>query len=155
MGIHMAKKRDIQYTEPWIKVVTALSIIGLVVLITTLVCFYVQRRTDEPGYSSYYEKQYQDKKRAFDSYNTLQQRWVRPLAPSRLHALEARVEIPLEIVRNNPKFKRPKVRQSFMRDRIGRLENNVSLLKQTQQQEKALENLNERIEQIRKMNIVY
>ena len=150
----MARKGN--YTEPWIKVVTALSIIGLVTLVTALIYFYMQRDTSRRGMgrpmSSRTEKQY---KKVLSQYKALQQKWIRPLAPHRVHTLEARVEVPLDIVRNNRKYQRPKNRQVFLRERIDRLENNITLLKKTQRQERAIKNLDERITRLRKIDVLY
>ncbi len=144
----MARKRG-NYTEPWIKVVTAISIIGLVMLCSTLVYLFILRGSRrQERYEYAYDNQVAE-------YKPLRQKWVRPIMPREIRNLQARTTLPLEIIRMHPRNIRPKNRQLFVNDRVSRLERNVALLKRNQKQEKALSSLEQRIQALQMLDTYY
>ena len=153
----MARGRK-KHTDSWIQGVTILTVIGLIALGALGVYYFMQQRSEQHEESIRYNqkierKQDRHKKTVYNK--PWHKRWIRPITPQRVHSLERQVELPLEIVRNKPGYLRPKNRREYMRDRVGRLDKNIALLKKTQSQEQALKDLERRIKALQMIDTLY
>jgi hypothetical protein len=154
----MTKKRN-EHNDSWIKVVTIMTIVGLIALGALAMYYFMLQKTGvnpvmvmQPTrpFMPYNAPQYNDY-----VYGRFNQRIPNPkklrtvtacsIAPNKVGCLKTQIEVPLEVVRHKPGYVRPKTRRAHMRDRIDRLERNVTLLKKTQSQEQALKELQKRV----------
>lgn len=158
LGIVMAKKR-IEHNDSWIKVVTIMTIVGFIALGALAIYYFMLQKTgttpimvmqptkqfmptSTPEYNDYVYGRFNERIPNPKKFRTVT---ACSIAPNRVGCLKTQIEVPLEVVRHKPGYVRPKTRRAHMRDRIDRLERNVTLLKKTQSQEQALRDLQKRI----------
>ncbi len=157
MGIVMTRKRN-EHTDSWIKVVTILTIVGLVALSALAIYYFILQRITAiqdvlvQTRSMPLNRQYRDREREYvygGRFNEhMPSRKKCSMMPKKIGCLKAQIEEPHEIVRHRPCYTRPKHRRAHMRDRVDRLERNVTLLKKTQSQDEALRELQKRINEL-------
>lgn len=158
MGIVMTRKRN-EHTDSWIKVVTILTIVGLVALSALAIYYFILQRitaiqdalvqTRSMPLNSQYRDQNRDREYVYGGrFNEHMPRKRCSMMPKKIGCLKTQIEEPHEIVRHRPCYTRPKHRRAHMRDRVDRLERNVTLLKKTQSQDEALKELQRRIAEL-------
>ena len=123
----MAKGRK-KHTDSWIQVVTILTVVGLIALGALGVYYFMQYRSEQHTQQTTLEKYFDrhDNRKKMATNKPWQKRWIRPITPQRVSSLKHQVEMPLEIVRNKPAYLRPKNRREYIRDRVSRLDRNIS-----------------------------
>lgn len=159
LGIIMTRKRN-EHTDSWIKVVTILTIVGLVALSALAIYYFILQRITaiqdvlvQTRSMPLTKTQYRDRDREyvyggrFNDHMPNRKRCC-PMIPKKIGCLRTQIEEPHEIVRHRPCYTRPKHRRAHMRDRVDRLERNVTLLKKTQSQDEALKELQKRINEL-------
>lgn len=141
----MTRKRN--HTDSWIKVVTALTIIGLI-LLGALGVFYLMGHSQVMGQP--YTQQNYSHRNPHKKYVYGQKRQPKKcrFTPHKVGCLRTQIEEPHEVARHKPGYVRPKTRRAHMRDRVDRLEKNVELLSKTQRHEEALQNMQKRIKNL-------
>lgn len=162
----MARKHN-EHTDSWIKVVTILTIVGLVVLSALAIYYFILQRITAiqdvlvqtrsmPLTRAQYRDRDRDGEYVYGRFNDRMPSRKRccPMIPKKIGCLKTQIEEPHEIVRHRPCYTRPKHRRAHMRERVDRLERNVTLLKKTQSQDEALKELQRRINELQK-NIDY
>ena len=112
-----------------------------------------EQHTQQTTLEKYFDRH--DNRKKMATNKPWQKRWIRPITPQRVSSLKHQVEMPLEIVRNKPAYLRPKNRREYIRDRVSRLDRNISLLKKTQRQEQALKDLQRRINALQMIDTLY